>query len=95
MPSTKAAHVHSEGVVVSTVLDSDSTAQGSRPSGSQVHRTDSLWSLVLSLLMQSADEVWILLRVGNLRANNTCRELVNNSGASPRQGFQIVCYTNI
>lgn len=51
MPSTKAAHVHSEGVVVSTVLDSGSTAQGSRPSGSLDHRTDWFWSLVLSLLM--------------------------------------------
>lgn len=40
MPSAKAAHVRSGGVVVSTVLDSDSTAQGSQPSGSLGHRTD-------------------------------------------------------
>ena len=40
MLSTKAAHVHSEAVVESTVLDSGNTAQSSRPSGSLDHSTD-------------------------------------------------------
>lgn len=39
MPSTETAHVRSGAVAVSTVLDSDSTAQDSRPSGSLDHRT--------------------------------------------------------
>lgn len=78
MPPVEAAHVHSEGVVVSTVLDWDSTAQGSRPSGSLGHRKGWYWSRALSLLMWFSDEVWTLLTVGSLREKNTGTELVSN-----------------
>ena len=76
------AHVHSEAMVVSTVLDSGNTAQSSRPSGSLDHRTDWFWSLALRPLMQFADEVLILLKMGNLRAKNTGSELVRNTQAT-------------
>lgn len=86
MASRKAAHVHSEEVVVSTVLDSDSTAQGSRPAGSLDHRTDGFWNLALNLQMQFSDEALTLLSVGNLRAKNTGAELVSGIVvASPSQ----------